>query len=153
MNAIIIDGNTYDVPQGGGSADVSHGSGYLTDGTVQVPFRWTLVYDKLFLAIAEAPTAILTSTSINYVFNNLTAKKTAVSRCDVSYYTIPAASISYVFVGQIEMNLVQGINSGSFRFKDGKLCSITGGQQSLNNATASDYNNLKGKTLCFDFPV
>ena len=148
LRTLTIDGDTYYVPQN----LVSIGSGYLTDGTVQVPFRWTLVYDKLFLAIAEASVTAFTSTSITFVFNNLLAKTTAVSRCDVSYYTVPTLVISYVFVGQIEMTLTQGDNSGTFKFKDDKLCSISGSSQSLNNATASDYNNLKGKTLCFDFP-
>lgn len=153
LETITVDGVTYNVPQGGGgSSDVTEGTGYLTDGVTQIAFKWTLVYDKIFITIPEG-LSTLSSTSVNIVFNGLFAVRAFTSYCDVSYYTIAQGSIAYVHVGTLVMSLMsEGINSGTFRYTNNQAVNITGSSTALYSVTKDDYNNLKGKTLCFDFP-
>lgn len=151
LETLTVDGTTYNVPQGGGSSDVLKGNGYLTDGVTQIAFKWTLIYDKIFITIPEG-LSTLSSTSVNVVFTGLTSVRAFTSYCDVSYYTIAEGSIAYVHVGTLVMTLFEGINSGTFRYTNNQAVNITGSSTALYSVTAADYNNLKGKTLCFDFP-
>lgn len=135
-----------------GAIGADSGTGYITDGTVQLPFKWTLVKDRMFLTLANGITTLSSVASVNFVFNNLFAAADLTSYCDVAFYD-KILTITTIYVGTLEIVFHEGINSGSFMFKSGKIATFLGNSVVESNATADTYNKLKGKTLVFDFPI
>ncbi len=129
------------------------GTGYITDGSLEMPFTWTLLEGKILMSINPSEYTLGSVSSLTAVFEDLEAPADLTAYCDVCFFIRVMALMTTLYVGTLKIDFEEGSSAASIGFKDNQIVSAISGAMTTTAPTVATYENLKGKVLAFDYPV